>query len=94
VQAQHFAGRYGAVNGVIQITQAQWQNGSNVPVLAAKLECVQVSAAGQALTQFQTVLTGPAQPGQVIAFPTFSIGAEVRGVAKVNCGITAVQTQN
>jgi hypothetical protein len=76
------------------ITQAQWKNGSNVTVTAAELECVQVSAQGQGLTKFQTVLNGPSQPGQVIAFPTFTIGAEAQGAAKVDCGIVAVQTAN
>jgi hypothetical protein len=93
-RAQQFSGRPMVTNGTVEIAQAQWKNGSNVTVLAARLECVQVSATGQNLTQFQTVLNGPLPPGQIMTFPTFPIGAEAQGAAKVNCGIVQVQTQN
>jgi hypothetical protein len=65
-----------------------------VTIQAVTLQCVQLSAAGQTLTQNQTVLNGPAQPGQIITFPAFSIGAEAQGVTKVNCGIVAVKMAN
>jgi hypothetical protein len=93
-QAQHFSGRPMVTNGTVEIAQGQWQNGSNVTVLAARLECIQVSATGQNLTQFQTVLNGPLPAGQTMNLQTFPIGAEAQGAAKVNCGIVQVQTQN
>jgi hypothetical protein len=82
------------VNGYIQVTQGQWTNGSNVALTAAKLQCVQLNAAGQGLTQSTTTLTGAAQPGGTVAFPAFQIGAVVQGATRVNCQITAVQTAN
>jgi hypothetical protein len=94
VQAQQFTGHYAAANGYIQISQGEWLNGSNVPLAAAELGCVQVDANGQNLTQNQATLPGPAQPGQTVAIPTFQLGAEAQGVAKVNCAITAVAAAN
>jgi hypothetical protein len=94
IQAQQFSGRYSAANGYILISQGQWRNGSNVPLEAASLECQQVSAAGQVISQNQTTLNGPAQPGQTVTFQPFQIGAEAQGVAKVNCAIVAVATAN
>ena len=94
IQAQRFTGSYNAVNGTVQVTQGQWLNGSNVPLAAARLGCEQLDANGQGLTQDQVTLTGPAQPGQTVTLPTFSIGAEAQGAAKVNCQITAVETVN
>jgi hypothetical protein len=95
VAAQKFTeGGYNGVNGQIQVTQGQWLNGSNVPLAAAELGCEQMDANGQNLTQDQVTLPGPAQPGQTVNLQTFSIGAEAQGAAKVNCKITAVETQN
>jgi hypothetical protein len=94
VAAQEFAGRYDGVNGYIQISQAQWRNGANVAIQTATLECIQYNAAGQSITQTQTTLRGPAQPGQTLSFSPFQIGAEAQGVAKVNCGIVAVTPAN
>jgi hypothetical protein len=96
VAAQKFtAGDYNAVNGQIQVVQGQWINGSNIPLAAAQLGCEQEDANGQNLAQSPPVtLTGPAPPGGTVTLPTFSIGAEAQGAAKVNCKITAVQTEN
>jgi len=95
IAAQKFTeGGYNAVNGQIQVTQGQWQNGSNVPLAAAQLGCEQMDANGQNLTQDQVTLTGPAAPGATVTLPTFSIGAAAQGAAKVNCKITAVETEN
>ena len=95
VAAQQFTeGGYNAVNGQIQVTQGQWINGSNIPLAAAQLGCEQMDANGQNLTQDQVTLTGPAPPGGTVTLPTFSIGAEAQGAAKVNCKITAVETEN
>lgn|SRR5208337_5167753 len=87
-------GSYNAVDGQIQVTQGQWLNGSNVTLAAAMLGCVQMDANGQNLTQDQVTLTGPAAPGATVNLATFSIGAAAQGAAKVNCKITAVETQN
>ncbi len=95
VAAQKFTeGGYNGVNGQIQVTQGQWLNGSNVALQAAMLGCQQMDANGQNLTQNQVTLTGPAPPGATVNLATFSIGAEAQGAAKVNCKITAVETQN
>ena len=95
IAAQKFTeGGYNAVNGQIQVTQGQWINGSNVPLQAAQLGCEQMDANGQNLTQDQVTLTGPAPAGATVTLPTFSIGAEAQGAAKVNCKITAVETEN
>jgi len=95
IAAQKFTGSYNAVNGQIQVTQGQWINGSNVALAAVKLGCEQLDANGQALTQDPPItLTGPAPPGTTVTLPTFTIGAEAQGAAKVNCAITAVETEN
>ncbi|MGD1064748.1 MAG: hypothetical protein ABR860_15930 [Terracidiphilus sp.] len=95
IAAQQFTeGSYNAVNGQIQVTQGQWLNGSNVALAAAELGCEQMDANGQNLAQDQVTLTGPAAPGATVTLPTFSIGAAAQGAAKVNCKITAVETQN
>jgi len=95
IAAQKFTeGGYNGVNGQIQVTQGQWLNGSNVALQAAQLGCEQLDANGQNLTQDQVTLTGPAPPGATVTLPTFSIGAEAQGAAKVNCKITAVETEN
>ncbi len=95
IAAQKFTeGGYNAVNGQIQVTQGQWINGSNVALAAARLGCEQMDANGQNLTQDNITLTGPAPPGGTVTLPTFSIGAAAQGAAKVNCKITAVETEN
>jgi hypothetical protein len=89
--AQKFnAGSYNAVNGQIQVTQGQWMNGSNVALQAAQLGCQQNDANGQGLTQDSVTLPGPAPAGGTVNLPTFTIGAEAQGAAKVDCKITAV----
>jgi hypothetical protein len=94
IQAQQFTGSYNAVNGYVQISQGQWHNGANVALAAAELQCTQLSAAGQALTQNQTTLTGPAQPGQTVTFQPFQIGSVAQGAQKLNCQIVAVSAAN
>jgi hypothetical protein len=96
IAAQKFTeGGYNAVNGQIQVTQGQWINGSNVALAAAQLGCEQLDANGQNIAQNPPVtLTGPAPAGGTVTLPTFSIGAVAQGAAKVNCKITAVETEN
>ena len=94
VAAQKFDGNYNAVNGQIQVTGGTWSNGSNIAVAAVKLGCEQIDANGQGLAQDTVTLTGPAPPGGTVTLPTFSIGAEAQGAAKVNCKITDAETTN
>ncbi len=95
IAAQQFnEGSFNNVNGQIQVEQGTWLNGSNVALAAAMLGCEQMDGNGQNLAQDQITLTGPAQPGQTVNLPTFSIGATAQGAAKVNCKITAVETEN
>ncbi|MGD0347179.1 MAG: hypothetical protein ABSA85_10510 [Terracidiphilus sp.] len=95
IAAQKFTGSYNAVNGQIQVSQGQWINGSQIAIAAVKLGCTQLDGNGQTLTQDPPVtLTGPAPPGGTVSLPTFSIGAEAQGAAKVNCQITDAETTN
>jgi len=94
IAAQKFSGSYSASNGQIQVSQGQWTNGSNVAVQAVKLGCEQEDANGQGLGQDTVTLTGPAPPGGTVTLPTFSIGAEDQGAAKVDCQITDAETTN
>jgi hypothetical protein len=95
VAAQQFLNpSYNAVNGQVQVSQAQWLNGSNTAIATAGLGCEQEDANGQGLAQDQVTLTGPAAPGQTLSVPTFQIGAVAQGAAKVNCKITAVTPAN
>jgi hypothetical protein len=94
VQAQQFSGRWDGVNGYVQISQAQWKNGANLAMQSATLECVQYAQSGQTITQTRTTLNGPAQPGQIITFPTFQAGQMAQGLAKVQCGIVGVTPAN
>ena len=94
VQAQQFAWKGQPSNGQIQITQAEWRNGSNVIIQAAELECIQYGTNNQPLSQLTTVLKGPVQPGQTINIQPFTMGAEAQGVTNVKCGIVAVQAAN
>ncbi len=94
MKAQQFAWKGQPSNGQIQITQAEWRNGSNVTIQAAELECIQYGANKQPLSQLTTVLKGPVQPGQTINIQPFTLGAEAQGVASMQCGIVAVQTGN
>lgn len=93
-QQQFLNPSYNAVNGYVQVSQAQWLNGSNTAIATANLGCEQLSSSGQGLTQDTVTLTGPAQPGQTVTLPTFQIGAVAQGAAKVNCKITAVTPAN
>jgi len=94
VQAQQFAWKGQPSNGQIQITQAEWRNGSNVTIQAAQLECIQYGANNQPLSQLTKVLNGPVQPGQTINIQPFTLGAEAQGAANMKCGIVAVQPAN
>jgi hypothetical protein len=94
VAQQHFAGRWDPVNGYVQISQAQWQNGSNVAMQSATLQCIQYDPNGQTITQQQITLRGPVQPGQTYTFPTFQMGQLAQGLAKVQCGIISVTPVN
>jgi len=94
VQAQQFAGRWDGVNGYVQVSQAQWRNGSNVIMQSATLGCAQYAASGQVITQMQTTLNGPAQPGQTISFGPFQMGQMAQGLANVKCGIVGVNPAN
>jgi hypothetical protein len=90
VQAQQFAGRWDPVNGYVQVSNAQWRNNSNLAMQSATLECVQYAQSGQPITQTRNTLNGPAQPGQTITFPTFTMGEMQQGLTKVQCGIVGV----
>jgi hypothetical protein len=94
VRAQQFVGRWDPVNGYVQVSNAQWRNGANVAVQSVTLECVQFAATGQVITQNQMKLNGPAQPGQIIPFPTFQMGAMMQGLARVQCGIVGAVPAN
>lgn len=94
VQAQQFAWQGQPSNGQIQITKAEWRNGSNVTIQAAELECIQYGANNQPLSQLTKVLNGPVQPGQTINIQPFTLGAEAQGVTNMKCGIVAVQPAN
>jgi hypothetical protein len=95
VQAQKFINAsYNAVSGYVQVSQAEWVNGSNIAIAAAGLGCEQLDANGQGVAQDSVTLTGPAQPGQTVTLPTFQIGTVAQGAAKVNCKITAVTPAN
>lgn len=94
VQAQHFSGKLTVANGYVEVAQGLWQNGSNVPLAAATLECEQLSANNQVLATHETMLNGPAQPGQTVTFQTFQIGVEAQGAAGAKCGIVAVTPAN
>ena len=91
VQAQQFAWKGQPSNGQIQITQAEWRNGSNVTIQAAEMECIQYGANNQPLSQLTKVLNGPVQPGQTINIQPFTLGPEAQGVTNMKCGIIAVQ---
>jgi hypothetical protein len=90
VNLQVFSGRWDAVNGTIEITNAQWRNNSNVNIQSATLECVQYAANGSTITQMSTTLNGPTPPGTTSTFGPFPMGAIQQGMAKVNCGIIGV----
>jgi hypothetical protein len=90
VQSQHFQGRWDGVNGYVRLSQAQWQNGSNMTIQSATLECVQFAQTGQTITQMRTTLNGPAQAGQTVSFGPFQMGQMAQGLAKVQCGIVGV----
>jgi hypothetical protein len=94
VQAQHFTGKLAVANGVVEVAQGLWQNGSNIPLAAATLECEQLSANSQVLATHQTMLNGPAPAGGTVSFQTFQIGTEVQGAAGAKCGIVAVTPEN
>jgi hypothetical protein len=90
VQQQQFAWKGAPESGYVEITQAAWRNGSNVTIQSATLECVQLNANNQALTQMQTTLNGPVGPGQTMTFPQFQMGQLAQGVSQVKCAIVAV----
>jgi hypothetical protein len=90
VRMQMFGGRWDAVNGNVQISQARWTNNANVIVQSATLECVQYAANGGVLTQMQTRLNGPVQPQGTSYFNVFLMGPMAPNLAKVNCGIVGV----
>lgn len=90
VQAQLFSGNWNNVNGIVQISQGQWQNNANTAIQSATLVCTQLSQNGQKVTQTHTTLTGPAQPGQVVTFGPFQMGQLSQGAASVQCNIVDV----
>ena len=94
VAQQQLTCRWKAQNGSIEITQAQWKNGSAVTIQTAIMETQQVSAAGQIIAQNQSTLNGPVQPGQTVTLSSISMGATAQGVTQVNCGIVGVTPAN
>jgi hypothetical protein len=90
VQQQKFAGRWDAVNGMVQISNASWRNNANVAMQSATLECAQFAANGTVITHANITLTGPVQPGGTDTFSPFTMGAIQQNLAKVDCGIVGV----
>jgi len=90
VQQQQFTWKGAPENGYVEITQAQWKNGSNVTIQSATLECAQFNAQKQMLSHMQTTLNGPLSAGQTMSFPQFQMGQLATGVAGVECAIIAV----
>jgi hypothetical protein len=79
-------------NGTVEITQATWENDSNVTITSATLECAQFDAQNQIIQAsiMQTTLNGPLSPGQNTTFPSFQMGQVQQGVQEVKCGIVQV----
>ncbi len=90
VQQQKFAGRWDAVNGMVQISNGSWRNNSNAALQSATLECAQFAANGTMISHSNITLTGPVQPGGTDSFRAFTMGAIQQGMAKVDCGIVGV----
>ena len=91
VRLQMFGGRWDAMNGFIQVSQARWTNRANVVVQSATLECIQFAANGAAIAQMQTTLHGPVQPQATSTYGPFQMGAISPYLANVKCGIVAVR---
>lgn len=89
-QAQQFIGNWDNVNGLVQISQGQWRNGSNVVIRSVTLECKQFGQTGQTISHFDTMLNGPAQPGQTILYGPFQMGQMAQGVSKLQCNVIDV----
>ncbi len=91
-QQQQFTFQASNQNGVVEITQAQWTNGSNVTIQSATLQCGQVDANNNVIQAsiFQTMLNGPLGPGQSTTFQSFQIGPLQQGANDARCVIAAV----
>jgi len=94
VSLQAFAGRWDAVNGMVQVSNAVWRNNSSVTMQSATLECAQFAANGTVITHSQITLNGPLQSGGTDRFNPFQMGAIQQGLAKVDCGIVGVNPAN
>ena len=89
-QAQQFIGNWDNVNGIVQISQGQWRNGSDVAIQSVTLECKQFAQNGQTISSLDTKLNGPAQPGQTVIFSPFQVGQMAQGVSKLQCNVVDV----
>jgi hypothetical protein len=94
VQQQSFAGHWKAIYGFVEVTNASWTNHSATAIQSASLECDQYSANGAKLSQMQTNLNGPVQPGATVTFNPFQMGSVSTYMSRVNCFIVAVTPPN
>jgi hypothetical protein len=94
LQEQSFAGHWRAIYGFVGLTNTSWTNNSNVVMQSATLECDQYSANGTKLSQMQTTLNGPVQPGRTATFNPFQMGSVSTYMSRVNCFIVAVTPAN
>jgi hypothetical protein len=90
VQQQAFAGHWKAIYGDVEVTNASWTNHSTVAIQSATLQCDQYAANGADLSQIQTTLNGPVQPGGTTIFNPFQMGRVSVYMSRVNCAIVAV----
>lgn len=93
VQQQQWSSQEQPANGMVQVQNGKWVNGSAVAITTAVLECDQYDANQTVLAQNQTNLTlsnPPLTPGGDATFQSFNAGQIVQNVNSVNCGIVAV----
>jgi hypothetical protein len=90
VREQNFSGHWQAVYGFVDLTNTSWTNHAPVAMQSATLECDQYSANGTQLSQFQTRLNGPVQPGTTVTFNPFQMGSVSTYMTRVTCSIVAV----
>jgi hypothetical protein len=90
VSLQRFSATYQAASGMVEVVNARWMNGSNVPIQSATLTCVQYAVNGQPITAAQKTLNGPVPAGGTATFQPFTVGAVTQYTNRVNCQIVAV----
>ena len=90
VREQNFSGHWQAVYGFVDLTNTSWTNHAAIAMQSATLECDQYSTNGTQLSQYQTRLNGPVQPGTMVTFNPFQMGSVSTYMTKVTCNIVAV----